>query len=84
MDANKRDKLVGVGYKVFNTCGLCRFAQFSSPSVLFGTCSCHNYEHLKHTEDKSPLSITRYGTCPWFEQNDGVIVQIHAYDEFRR
>jgi hypothetical protein len=66
MDANKREVLVEIGYRV-ESCGMCLHANIP-PHQDFGTCGLHVYTHLKHTDSANPrqLSINRHGTCSSF------------------
>jgi hypothetical protein len=80
MDANKKKKLEDIGYRVLNTCSLCRHSVFSFGSD-FGECSQFEYHHLKH-DDKRQLSIHRSGSCDCFEH--GVrSVDLGAWESFR-
>jgi hypothetical protein len=68
MDANKREVLVEIGYRVLPTCGRC-FHGDIAPGSEWGTCAVQTYGHLKHTGLPRALSITRSGTCQRFALN---------------
>jgi hypothetical protein len=67
MDANKREVLVEIGYKI-ESCGMCKHSEIT-PSTDFGVCGLYTYEHLKHAPvaNLRQLSINRHGTCLSFE-----------------
>ncbi len=70
MDANKLRVLKGLPYKISRVCGMCTHSNFVANSV-WGGCSEHAYDHLKHTEPAKPLSIHVFGSCPSFELGEG-------------
>jgi hypothetical protein len=63
VDQSKAEKLRDIGYVKHNACGSCVHSTFASPTVQFGECSLHSYEHRKHTGGQRPLSILRHGGC---------------------
>lgn len=65
-DENKLKKLTEIGYRLQSSCGLCKHGRFS-PSLDWGSCKQHTYEHLKH--GKKDLSVHRAGHCDKFEFN---------------
>lgn len=78
MDANKRQVLEDIGYRIQPTCGGCSHSSF--PSDEWGTCDRHSYEHLKHTGERRHLSVHSSGYCPWFEPTESW--ELGAYVEF--
>lgn len=78
MDQNKLEKLREIEYTIQKTCILCCFSTFLSDE--WGTCSCHKYEHVKHSGSVRLLSINKAGGCENF-----TLKRIHGlgkYDEF--
>lgn len=79
MDANKRLKLVEIGYTIVPTCSNCIHSNIGG-AARWGTCDIVGYEHLKHGETRA-LSISRDGTCSshaWRPNLD-----YGPFDEFR-
>ena len=81
MDANKREKLLEVGYQIPKVCGLCKYGRFKVGND-FGDCTLFTYEHQKHSAESKPLSIVKYGGCPKFEPDSMRMHFLHAYTEF--
>lgn len=82
MDANKRLKLVDIGYEIRPTCMTCSSGRFENAFELFGTCRMHEYVHLKHSQSKRELSVFRAGSCRDFEPNPGTDSALHGFKEF--
>lgn len=82
MDANKRNKLLGIEYKIAPSCETCLHADISSDG--WGYCGAHEYQHEKHNEISSLLSVHRLGSCHYHEWNDTKIAELglHAFHEF--
>jgi hypothetical protein len=82
MDANKLKVLREIDYKIAPHCGICRHSDLSSDG--WGYCGLHKYEHLKHSEETSRLSINRTGSCSGFERDDTniAILGLHGFEEF--
>lgn len=80
MDANKLQVLNDIGYKIRETCGTCRDFQVFTKSD-FGTCSYHEYKHLKHTGEPRQLSVHQHGYCPWWRPNEQVRVSLGRFAE---
>lgn len=81
MDANKRLKLLEIGYKMNGACGNCKHGVFNE-RLEFGTCSLHTYVHEKHTVPARNLSVHKAGYCDnhmWSEQE---LEFIHGFKEF--
>ena len=81
MDNNKLKKLTEINYVVPPSCGLCRFARFSITN-LWGDCSRHTYQHLKHTGPARNMSVSRFGVCDKFEPDDRALAQLGKYGKF--
>ena len=82
MDANKLEVLRRIGYRIQTHCGICRHADLSPDG--WGYCDRHTYQHRKHSEERSRLSIHRTGSCMDFERDDDKIAALglHAFEEF--
>ena len=63
MDNNKLRKLREINYELARVCYNCIHSKFKK-GQSFGLCHTHLYEHKKHSEKQSFLSINMYGTCP--------------------
>jgi hypothetical protein len=81
VDANKKQELLNIGYRIPGTCGICVHGQFNQDA--FGTCAIHEYRHLKHTGSKRQLSVYVYGRCPKFEL-DGGKARLGLWQEFMK
>lgn len=81
MDANKRQVLQDVGYRIQECCGTCLHGQFP-PGLNFGVCLYHKYEHLKHSDKVRQLSVYQYGHCPFWEFNDRRLAELGGFQEF--
>lgn len=68
MDANKLQVLREIAYQVPETCSTCRHSDLSADG--WGYCNLHTYQHLKHNEDVSRLSINKAGVCRNYERDD--------------
>jgi hypothetical protein len=84
MDENKKKKLQEIKYEVFKCCGLCADFMRSHQTMTFGTCAKNEYEHLKHTEPSSPLSVTAFGGCPDWSQDQYKVALMHGFNEFKK
>lgn len=82
MDANKLKVLREIDYTIHPHCGICRHADLSSDG--WGYCNRHTYEHRKHSEPVSRLSVHRTGSCSSFELDENALaaVGLHAFREF--
>lgn len=82
MDANKLKVLREVGYKVRQSCETCIHSDLSPDG--WGYCNKHRYEHLKHSEKQSRLSIHRSGCCTSYQKNEIslALLALHAFSEF--
>ena len=82
MDANKLEVLRAIGYRIQPHCGICVQADLSPDG--WGYCNLHTYQHLKHSEERSRLSIHRTGSCSAFELDHGKVAALglHAFAEF--
>lgn len=80
MDANKRQVLIDIGYKILPVCGLCKHSTFLKEN--WGACNIQTYDHLKHSDAKRQLSIHRFGTCPKFEIDEIKKSELVKFDEF--
>lgn len=82
MDANKLKVLQEVGYRINSHCGICRHADLSKDG--WGYCGVHFYNHLKHSEERSRLSINRMGSCPRFELDEQAlaVLGLHQFAQF--
>jgi hypothetical protein len=79
MDANKLKVLQNLKYHILPVCGLCMYAKFEND---WGTCRKHEYDHLKHTQQKRNLSIHKFGTCDQFERDDHQTGLLGKFIEF--
>lgn len=82
MDANKRLKLIDIGYEVKPVCMTCVNGRFDNEFEVFGTCRKHDYVHLKHSQSRRELSVFRAGSCPDHEMNPGTEAAMHNFKEF--
>ena len=82
MDENKKKKLQEIKYEVFKCCGLCADYMRSHQTSLFGTCASNEYEHQKHTEPSSPLSVSAFGGCPAWSLDPYKTEMMHGFKEF--
>lgn len=80
MDANKRLKLLSLGYSIQGSCGICQYGNFVG-SQSFGACGLHTYQHLKHTEDHRQLSVYIHGRCEDFTL-DVAKARLGLWEEF--
>lgn len=82
MDANKLVVLRDINYKVQPHCGICVHADLSMDG--WGYCNLHTYQHGKHSEHTSRLSIHRAGSCGSFELDQVATSRLglHAFAEF--
>jgi len=81
MDSNKRDKLIGIGYEVKKSCGLCAYGKFT-PGNDFGACHDNVYIHQKHDPPIRHLSIVKFGSCPKFRLDLKKTAFLHNFSEF--
>jgi hypothetical protein len=81
MDANKREKLVQIGYKVRRTCGNCQHGAIPTGKT-WGTCKVESYEHKKHSDTTRELSIHGFGHCDQHEYKDGTWLDLGRFAEF--
>lgn len=80
MDANKREKLVQIGYKIQPTCGNCKFLRYGDGG--WGTCTKFTYEHGKHTETTRELSVNEDGHCSSHEFAEPMRSHLGGFAEF--
>jgi len=82
VDANKLKVLQEIGYSIRQHCGICVHSDLSPDG--WGYCNVHTYQHLKHAEETSRLSIHRTGSCDRFEvdENKVATLGLHAFKEF--
>jgi hypothetical protein len=78
MDTNA---LKEIGYVIEPCCKLCVHSHFPFQATNWGTCSNHDYQHLKHSGPKRELSITKYGRCSKFAASENVAVVLGSYVE---
>ena len=79
MDANKRQVLIDIGYKIPPCCGTCaHFTSYVDPE--FGDCGIHKYTHLKHSGGQRKLSVVQYGSCEDYKADDTSF--LHGFKEF--
>lgn len=81
MDANKRVKLLEIGYEIPPSCGTCAFSDIK-PTSDYGECSMHTYTHQKHTDSHRQLSVHRYGGCPSYKPSDHFEATIGLWEQF--
>ena len=79
MDNNKLNVLNQIGYKVKKTCAFCTHGVFVNGS-MFGTCSKHEYEHLKHKSVRK-LSIHKCGVCGNFKGNEAELDKLEGFKQ---
>ena len=83
MDENKRIKLTNINYSIKKTCGNCKY---SSLIDNWGTCSFHQYTHLKHEKGNKTsirqLSINRYGCCFNHVYSTNYLINIKHFENF--
>lgn len=82
MDANKRLKLVDIGYEIKPTCSTCSHGRFENQHELFGTCKRHDYQHLKHSGGRRELSVFQGGSCNDHEFDATLDGILHGFREF--
>lgn len=82
MDKNKLKKLQNISYVVCKTCEICLYGNFKNASSMFGECQLCTYLHLKHTNRRRNLSITRSGHCHNFVLSDGKAAILDDYINF--
>jgi hypothetical protein len=82
MDANKLKVLREIDFAIAPHCGVYTHADLSSDG--WGYCNRHSYQHLKHNEEISRLSVHQMGSCPHFELDHGkaATLGLHAFAEF--
>jgi len=82
MDANKLKVLREINYAIHPSCETCKNSDLSKDG--WGYCNVHTYQHRKHSEDTSRLSIHRSGSCNLWEpdENKIAILGLHAFREF--
>jgi hypothetical protein len=82
MDKNKLKELNAIGYKVLACCALCsNFEKGNIENSLFGTCSKHNYLHLKHEQVRN-LSVSIFGNCYDFQVSRDKTDMLESFFEF--
>ena len=81
MDANKEAKLREIGYHIRPACASCTHASIQSGHT-WGTCTLHEYEHVKHTGPKRKLSIHMLGHCRHFEFDQESLNGLANYGQF--
>jgi hypothetical protein len=87
-DDNKFQKLRTVGYSIPGLCIYCKHSKFDGPKADdgWGTCSLHQYQHLKHDNPTAGrgVSIHVTGTCPNFEWDEARVAKsgLGAHLEF--
>jgi hypothetical protein len=84
MDANKLKKLREVGMQIRPCCLLCKYGRsVGSKSDGWGTCTLHQYEHLKHGDNPRQLSINAVFVCGSFALEPAVLASFgEAWREF--
>jgi len=82
MDANKLTVLRDLNYTIKPSCETCAHSDLSKDG--WGYCNVHTYQHLKHSEEVSRLSIHRSGSCARWEldENKLAMLGLHAFREF--
>jgi hypothetical protein len=82
MDANKLKVLQDIRYRINPTCETCAHSDLSADG--WGYCGAHEYQHLKHSEETSPLSVHRLGWCARWELDDARLAALGlgAFREF--
>lgn len=82
MDKNKLKVLQTIKYTIAPHCGICIHADLSSDG--WGYCNFYSYNHIKHSEGTSRLSITRAGRCTeGFERSED-ITSFGSFDQFMK
>jgi len=71
MDENKLKVLREIRYRITPHCGICQHADLSADG--WGYCNAHTYEHLKHSETESRLSVHQMGSCGSFIRDGGKV-----------
>jgi len=82
MDANKLKVLQEIGYTIVPSCATCQHSDLSRDG--WGYCNAHEYEHLKHSEETSRLSVHQLGHCDsWIRDAYKVAaLGLHAFKSF--
>lgn len=82
MDANKLKVLQNIGFRINPNCETCAHSDLSDDG--WGYCGAHEYEHEKHSEEKSFLSVHRMGWCSQWELDQAKLATLglHAFKEF--
>lgn len=80
MDQNKLKVLREIGYRVGPACGTCSYGNFEY-FQMWGTCSLHTYEHLKHTGARRQLSTHLCGNCPNYELDEDAARTLEGFEE---
>jgi len=82
MDANKLKVLQEIGYRINPSCETCSHSDLSVDG--WGYCGAHEYQHQKHSEESSFLSIHRMGWCTEWEIDKTKLATLglHAFKEF--
>ena len=65
MDANKLKVLQDIRYRINPNCETCALSDLAADG--WGYCGAHEYQHLKHSEETSFLSVHRMGYCAQWE-----------------
>ena len=78
LDTNKLKVLQGIGYRMR------RVSTPIYPQTGGGYCGVHEYQHIKHSEGTSFLSVHRLGWCKQWELNVETLATLglHAFREF--
>lgn len=81
MDQNKLKVLQEINYTIHPHCGICDSGKLSADG--WGYCTVHTYEHLKHSEEMSLVSINMAGVCDSFKENGLMVaVKLGAFGQF--
>jgi len=82
MDANKLKVLQEIGFRINPSCETCTHSDLSADG--WGYCGAHEYQHQKHSEGSSFLSIHRMGWCQEWELDKTKLATLglHAFKEF--
>lgn len=82
MDTNKLKVLREIGYRINPNCENCLHSDLKPDG--WGYCNQHTYQHLKHNEETSRLSIHRTGWClSWgLCEEKLATLGLHAFREF--
>lgn len=78
MDENKRLKLIEIGYEIRPTCSTCAHGEFKF-RMTWGSCSKHEYTHLKHTGPDRHVSIHVDGHCPSFKEDPAKVAKLSEH-----